>query len=76
VSREPDIELGATVRAAKLRFEREPVAEVGFSGAPDADTDSQSERENLPKEVQPGATYRDVSVRWRATTRLPETPEG
>ena len=72
MSREPDIELAATVRAEELRFEREPVAEVGFSGDPDADTASDTERENLPEEVEPNVTYRDVSVRWRATARLPE----
>jgi hypothetical protein len=71
---EPDIELGANVRAASLRFGREPVAEVGFSGGPDAETTSQAERENLPEEVEPGVTYRDVKVRWRATARLPEDP--
>jgi hypothetical protein len=76
MSHDPDIELGATVRAAGLRFERKPVAEVGFSGDPDADTASDTERENLPEDVEPGVTYRDVSVRWRAAARLPEGPEG
>jgi hypothetical protein len=74
MSREPDIELGANVRASSLRFEREPVAEVGFSGDPEADTASRTERENLPEEVEPGVTYRDVKVRWRASARLPEGP--
>jgi hypothetical protein len=75
VSREPDIELGANVRAARLRFGRRPVGEVGFSGDPDSDTASRSDRENLPDEVEPEVTYRDVNVRWRATARLPEQPE-
>jgi hypothetical protein len=75
VSREPDIDLGANVRADKLRFEREPEAEVGFSGDPDAETASDTERENIPEEVEPGVTYRDVRVRWRATARLPEQPD-
>jgi hypothetical protein len=31
---------------------------------------SQTERENLPERVEPGVTYRDVTVRWRAAARL------
>jgi hypothetical protein len=35
-------------------------------------TASGSERKNLPDEVEPGVTYRDVRVRWRAAARLGE----
>ena len=75
MSRESDFELGASVRAGRLRFEHEPQAEVNFTGDPDLDTASHTERENLPEEVMPDVTYRDVRVRWRATARLPDAPE-
>ena len=79
---EPDVEIGAGVRAKKLRFRRKPKVEVrtyaehqvdpaladelGIAG----DGDSQSERRNLPDEVEPGVTYRDVRVRWTAGARV------
>ncbi len=31
---------------------------------------SHTERENLPDEVEPRVTYRDVRVRWRAGAKL------
>ena len=31
---------------------------------------SHTERENLPDEVEPRVTYRDVRVRWRAAAKL------
>jgi len=74
---DPDIEIGASVRAKRLRFRRRPKADVDLHGEvrePDAHSDLQttsgSERENLPEEVEPGVTYRDVRVRWRAAGRL------
>jgi hypothetical protein len=33
------------------------------------ETDSHSERRNLPDEVEPGVTYRDVEVGWIAQAR-------
>jgi hypothetical protein len=66
----PDIELGATVRASRLRFDAKPEVEVGFTGATERDSVSGSERHNLPDEVEPGTTYQDVRVRWRAAARI------
>jgi hypothetical protein len=43
---------------------------VSFEGDPEPESDSHTERENLPDEVEPGVTYRDVRVRWRAGARL------
>jgi len=65
-----DVEIGAVVRAKRLRFKRVPETEVRFHGDPDRDEESGSERENLPDEVEPGMTYPDVRVRWRATARV------
>jgi hypothetical protein len=63
---EPDIEIGAVVKAKRLRFHKKPETEVRVEG----DGGSGSERENLPDTVEPGVTYRDVEVRWRAAARL------
>jgi hypothetical protein len=61
--REPDVEIAAIVRADELRFECKP--EVVVRAA-----ESVSARENLPDEVEPGVTYRDVAVAWRVAARL------
>ena len=61
--REPDVEIAATVRADELRFECKPEVVVH---APE----SVSARENLPDEVEPGVTYRDIAVSWRVAARL------
>jgi hypothetical protein len=72
-----DVEIGAAVRARRLRFQRKPETEVEFSGHPDHESDSHTERENLPEEVEPGVTYRDVEVRWRGGARIiHEEPPG
>jgi hypothetical protein len=77
---EPDIEIGAVARARRLRFRRKPETEVKFEGRTrvrsddriedvELETDSHSERRNLPDEVEPGVTYRDVEVGWIAQAR-------
>jgi hypothetical protein len=75
----PDVEIGASVRAKRMRFKRKPEAEVKFRGElrdrdrhSELETASGSERKNLPREVEPGVTYRDVRVRWRAAARIKE----
>jgi hypothetical protein len=62
----PDIELGAAVKAKRLRFDRVPDTEARRRGA----WRSGSERKNLPPEVKPGVIYRDVEVRWHAEARI------
>jgi hypothetical protein len=63
MDREPDVEIAAAVRADELRFECKP--EVVVRAA-----ERVSERENLPDEVEPGVTYRDIAVSWRVAARL------
>jgi hypothetical protein len=58
-----DLELAASVKPASVRFGDKP--EVSVEGA-----STHSTRENLPDEVEPGVTYRDVRVRWRAEARV------
>jgi hypothetical protein len=74
MDREPDVEIAAAVRAEELRFECKPeVRVVAYADSP-ASAESVSERENLPDELEPGVTYRNVAVRWRVAARL-EDPE-
>jgi hypothetical protein len=74
-----DIEIGASVKAKRLRFREKPKTKVELhgelregEGRGELQTASGSERQNLPDEVEPGVTYRDVRVRWRAAARLDE----
>jgi hypothetical protein len=67
---QPDIEIGAVVRAKRLRFNKKPETEIRFDGQPDVDSSSGSKRKNLPETVEPGKTYRDVLVGWRAAAKL------
>jgi hypothetical protein len=82
---EPDIEVGAAVRARKLRFRSKPKTKVEFEGHTrvqsddriedvEIESESGSKRRNLPEEVEPGVTYRDVEVGWaaRARAKMPE----
>jgi hypothetical protein len=78
-SDEPDVELGAVVKAKKLRFKKVPRTSVEFDErseatleglAPEIETASGSKRENLPDEVEADKTYRDVHVRWGAAAKL------
>ena len=66
----PDVEIGARVKAKRLRFKSKPKTDVRPHADPDGGTSSNSERKNLPEEVEPGVTYRDVEVRWRAAAKI------
>jgi hypothetical protein len=68
--RNPDIELTASIEADELRFEEVPETEVRFDGEPDHESASGSDRTNLPEEVEPRVTYRDVRVDYRLATRV------
>ena len=70
MDRDPDVEIAADVKAAEVRFERKPEVTVKAYADPPGDAESSSERENLPDELDPGVSYRDVAVRWRAAAWL------
>jgi hypothetical protein len=72
MEREPDVELKVSLRAEEVRFECKPEVEVEAYADSPATAESQSERENLPDELEPGTTYRDFAVRWRVAARLNE----
>ncbi|MEU8470535.1 hypothetical protein AB0F30_21945 [Streptomyces sp. NPDC029006] len=71
-----DIVFESTVRADRLRFEEEPSTEVRFPGAGERDSMSRSERSRLPRPVEAGRDYDDVTVAYRLATRITGTPEG
>jgi hypothetical protein len=70
--RPPDIDVSASARARRLRFNVVPPSSVSFEGFPGHIGESSTAREGLPDRVREGVTYRDVSVRWRAVARVVE----
>lgn len=73
--RPPDLEIGTSVRADRLRFGKRPHARVEFRGDSLAESHSGSERENLPDEVEPDVTYRNVRAGWRAAAWVENAAE-
>jgi hypothetical protein len=65
---EPDLSITARVTADSLRFEKVPNPRVEFTGQPRRETVWKSERENLPEQVQPGVTYRNIGITLRITS--------
>jgi hypothetical protein len=65
-----DLDFTAQVKADELRFTSEPEVEVSFFGEPDHESSSGSTRRNLPDEVEPGVTYRNVQVDYRLASRV------
>lgn len=68
--KKPDIDITTNVRAKELRFGILPEVKVRFEGEPGQESAIWSDRGNLPDEVEPGATYRDVEVDWSAAARI------
>ncbi len=75
----PVLDIQAAVKADSVRFEEGPETDVEVTGEaedrtsveqPEVEGGTASERENLPDEVEPGVTYRDVRVRWRAAAQF------
>ena len=63
-----DLSITAHVMASELRFEKVPNPKVEFTGSHERKTVWRADRENLPDEVQPGVTYRDIGIRLRITS--------
>ena len=70
-----DVEIAAAARARRLRFRSKPKTEVRTYARTrvrsetgldeiEGEASSEGERRNLPDEVEPGVTYRDVEVGW------------
>jgi hypothetical protein len=63
-----DLSINARVTADSLRFEKVPNPRVEFDGRPARVTLWEAERENLPQEVRPGVTYRNIGITLRITS--------
>ena len=72
MEREPDVELKVVCGRRKSGSSASPRSRSDAYADSPAIAESQSERENLPDEVEPGVTYRDFAVRWRVAARLTE----
>lgn len=73
--REPDLAIVATVRADQLRFAHVPeprVRLVANAGSLTGVTVWTTDRHNLPDEVQPNVTYRDIGILLTITSTLPD----
>jgi hypothetical protein len=67
-SAQDDLSITAHVTARELRFDKVPNPKVEFTGRPRRETAWESERENLPQQVRPGVTYRDIGITLRITS--------
>lgn len=65
-----DLEITANVTARELRFEVVPEPKVEFTGRPRRDTVWEAERQNLPRPVEPGVTYRNIGIQLKITSRF------
>jgi hypothetical protein len=65
-----DITVKASVRARQLRFGERPQTSTEFSGTPGHESDSGSDRVNLPEQVEKDVTYRRVRVDYRLAAAL------
>jgi hypothetical protein len=81
----PDVDIQADVKAKAVRFNEAPETDVDFTAESvdrtreeqaEVEAGSATERENLPDEVEPGVTYRDVRVRWHAAARITDPERG
>lgn len=65
-----DLEITANVTARELRFEVVPDPKVEFPGQPERETVWEAERQNLPRPVEPGVTYRNIGIQLKISSRF------
>lgn len=65
-----DLAITATVTAKELSFKVVPNPKVEFTGKPERDTVWDAERDNLPRPLQPGITYRNIGIRLKIVSRF------
>lgn len=65
-----DVSITANVTARELRFEIVPNPTVEFPGNPQRITLWEADRQNLPPQVQPGVTYRNIGIQLRIASRF------
>jgi hypothetical protein len=69
------VEIEASARAEELRALERPRTELSVKGGGDVREDDSSRRDNLPRWLEPGATYRKIRVRRRLAGRLVTTEQ-
>jgi hypothetical protein len=65
VEESADLSITANVTARELKFEVVPNPDVKFTGQPERKTVWEASRQNLPEQVQPGVTYRNIGIRLK-----------
>ncbi len=65
-----DLSITANVSARELKFEIVPNPTVDFPGQPKRETVWEADRQNLPKPVEPGVTYRNIGIQLRISSRF------
>ncbi len=63
-----DISITASMTARELRFDVVPDPRVEFPGKPERNTVWEAERQNLPRPVEPGVTYRNIGIQLKITS--------
>jgi hypothetical protein len=66
----PAVRIHARALVGELRFTSEPRADVAVGGCPAANAIDVIIRDNLPRPVQAGTTYRDVAIGIEIRTSL------
>jgi hypothetical protein len=74
-SPQPDIEISARVTIREMKFEQVGNPKVEFSGTPKRDTVWDADRANLPSQVEPGVTYKNVTVRLLITSSFADVEQ-
>jgi hypothetical protein len=69
---EPDVEIRAEVGADEVRPLERPRTRMDVTGE-EIRKDDFTRRKNLPRELEPGRTYRDVRIHRRIAGRLLKT---
>ncbi|MDT7540121.1 MAG: hypothetical protein QOE33_25 [Acidobacteriota bacterium] len=67
-----DLSIIANVQAKELKFDVVPNPNVEFPGHPARATEWSGVRTNLPPQVQPGVTYRDIGIRLKIVSLFPD----
>jgi len=65
-----DIEITAKVTARELKFDVVPNPRVEFTGKQERQTVWEADRQNLPRPVEPGVTYRNIGIQLRISSRF------
>lgn len=60
-----DLVIQGRVTADRVKFEADPDSDIRFFGTPNRRTGWRTERQNIPKDVKPGVTYKNIKVNFK-----------